>query len=220
MSLSGVSTKQIESMNQCMINDLMDVWSEKGKACKDCCREQYCSECKATKPCYSCRDDACRLACRLMIKGIVGENVEYDSPEIDRMMSYEHYIVDGIGPGGSGLLLDLFPWLRFLGNKAWSALSTGLALSHALYYSYKPRILASLNTTNSAMHVVLNQVSLEESEITDDLAEGIMATLFGTSVSTSSTMMHVSVVVLAKHQHIQLKIQMNWNRSSEITLQM
>ena len=207
MSLFGVSSKQIESVNRSMINDLMDLWAEKGKACKDCDREQYCSKCKAIKPCYSCRDDACRLACRLMIKGIVGENVEYDSPEIDRIMSYEHYIVDGIGPGGSGLLLDLFPWLRFLGNKAWSALSTAFALSHAIYSFYKPRILASLDTTNSAMHVVLSQASLEKSEITNDLAEGIMGTLFGTSVSTSATMMHVIVVVLAKHQHIQRKIQ-------------
>ena len=207
MSPSGVSSKQIASVKQGMINDLMDVWAKKGTVCKYCERKQYCSECKAIKPCYTIRDDVCRLACRLLIKGIVGENVDYDSPEIDRIMSYEHHIADSIGPGGSGLLLDLFPWLRFLGNKAWTALRTALALSRALYAFYKPRILASLDTKKSAMHVVLHQVSLEGSEITDDLAEGIMATLFGASVSTSATMMHVIVVVLAKHQHIQLKIQ-------------
>ena len=209
MSLSGVSSKQIESVNQGMINDLMDLWSEKGNATKDCDTEQYCSERKATKPCYSCRDDVCRLACRLMIKGIVGENVEYDSPEIDRIMSYEHYIVDGIGPGGSGLLLDLFPWLRFLGNKTWKFLNTAFLLSHSMYSFYKPRLLASLDSDSrqSAMHVVLHKASQGNSDITDVLAEGLMSTLFGASVTTSSTMMHVFVVVLAQHPHIQEKIQ-------------
>ena len=209
MSLSGVSSKQIVPVSQSMMRDMFDHWSEIKKTTCSKCVGKPCFHCEDTRYCYSCRDDVCRYACRLMIKGIVGENMNHESSKIDEVMSYEHHIVDGVGPAGSGLLLDLFPWLRFLGNKAWQFLNKAFLISQDLYSFYKPRILASLDsgTTQSAMHVVLNQALQGNNEITDDFAEGLMSTLFATSISTSSSMMYVSLVVLADHPHITEKIQ-------------
>ena len=208
VTLSGVSSKQIEPEYQEMIRDLLDGWAEKNSKCSTCHDEESCSVCGENTVRYSCRDDISRFACRLMTKGILGEVLDMDSPVIDQLMKMERYITISLGTSGQGLILDLFPWSRFLGNKAWKLLTGSFAISKSIYSTFKPQVLESMDcgVNQSAMHVVLNQALRGNKDITDTMAQGIMTLLYAGAVSTTSTMMHGVLVVLADHPDIQEKI--------------
>ena len=198
MSLSGDSNKQIECVNQEMVRDLLDHWSDNGTS---------------DSGLSSCRNDICRYVCRLLLKGIVGQHVDPYSTEVSQVMDLEHHMVNALGSDSHGIMLDLMPWLRYLGNKAWKNISAGFDMADAIYALHKPRILATMESdVNSAMHFVLKQAANGKNvEMTDDFTKGTMAVLLAASVTTTSTMMHVVVLALAEHIHIQERIQ------SEIT---
>ena len=184
---SGAGSKQMESVTQDMMNDLLDMWDNRNL--------------------FSHKDDIYRYSCRLVLKGIVGELVDINSSEIDRIIELEHDITSGLG--ADGLMLDLFPWLRFLGNKSWKCLKRAFEMSEFVYLFYKPRILESLDygNTQSAMHAVFAEVKQGKCELAENVTHGLMCTLFGAAMGPTSTTMQVMVVVLAEHPHIQQRIQ-------------
>ena len=196
--LSGVSNQQIKTTYKNMMDDLFNHWSENAR---------ITSKDKITDE-YSCKEDILRYTCRVMIKGLVGEDMDHSSAEVDQIIKLEYQLVTSLGSTGSGLMLDMFPWLRFLGNREWDLLKSSFSLSDTIYSFYKPRIISSMDegTTQSVMHVVLNQVAQGNNDIPDGLAQGLLSALISAGVTTTSTVLHVIVIVLADYPNIQENI--------------
>ena len=197
---SGVSGQQIKTVSKDMMDDLFDHWSELAKTD---------SESEEKKDGYDCKDDILRFTCRMIIKGLVGEDVDHNSAEVDQIMKLENQMVDSVGSTGSGLMLDMFPWLRFLGNREWNLMESSFSLSDTIYSFYKPRIISSMDegTTQSVMHVVLNQALQENNNIPDVIVQGLMSTLISAALTTTGRMFYIIILVLGDNPHIQEKIQ-------------
>ena len=196
--LTRTSDQWNESVNFIMMGDLFDKWVEKNVVTDVDDVTYY----------QSCKPDIFRFTCRLLVKGYLGLDCEQDSKEIDHILELESCMAGSLGSNSSGLMLDFFPWLRFFGNNEWKGINKSFRMARDLFVFYKSRIMSSVNDgeTQTPMQVVLNQISQENSGMTDAFAQGLMTTLIGAGVSTTAIMLHVILVVLAEHPNIVEKI--------------
>ncbi|CAH1774342.1 unnamed protein product, partial [Owenia fusiformis] len=143
----------------------------------------------------------------LLLLKILGKKVEHDSFDFK-----EVYKILNIGQEmnecGDSLALDIFPWLRFCGNRTYKALQNFKRNKDALLVSWIQQSEISLQSgerSNGACETLVQY--LREGKLSYGNVHGIVSDILFAGVSTTSTTLTAFFLVLINKPAVQEKIQ-------------
>ena len=190
MKPSGEAMSELETVTTDIFGDLLDDW------------------CSLSGTPHHLGDDLARVTCRLMLRLMVGESVGPYSKSVDMLLELEDLHFHALDNSRTGMLLDTYPWLRFLGNKAWTLMKEGYEVTNTFFAIHKEHTEGM--TKGDKGHCILHMIMSDTNKAkmsNDKIAKGVLVTLTLGGLTTTGTLLHTFIGVLAHYPHIQTRIQ-------------
>ena len=186
LKTSGAIGKRLETVTVDMATDLAERWMAQAGGADNC------------------KEDLFRFSAGLLLKTVVGEQVEIDSDITDILRKQERKLTEFTAPDPQGIALDVCPVLRWFGNKSWKIFLEGLACSRYIFEKYKPVNRANDHTT---IDFLFGAMEDKARSITEDMIRGVLGTIFVAGTTTTSSTLYVIILVLSLYPNILANIQ-------------
>ncbi|ELU14150.1 hypothetical protein CAPTEDRAFT_121244 [Capitella teleta] len=145
---------------------------------------------------------------------LLGKTFSKDEELFEKVMEFEQALIRASAPSGRGAELDVFPWLRFFGNKTYKTLNRLVELRNQIWEmmteeaSRGDLLLKEGEEDVRLMSALRDALSEEGSELTEKHLRSVITTdivLAGTA--TTSNSLYLFLNIISRHRAVQMKLQ-------------
>ena len=150
----------------------------------------------------------------IIVRLLINKKFEVASEEFELLVKLQRLAADNVAPGGPGLMLDMFPWLRFFGNKCYKELKLAKIILEKVWQKIKSQELEFQGKDEEGlMHAFFNFYQNQKVDPNDEawLEEKHLKLVFqdmilgGTETSTNTYYTHLNI--LSQYAAVQQKLQ-------------
>ncbi|ELU14132.1 hypothetical protein CAPTEDRAFT_121260 [Capitella teleta] len=149
-----------------------------------------------------------------MMALLLGKTFSKDEELFKKVMEFEQTLIRALSPSGRGTELDVFPWLRFFGNKTYKTLKRLVELKKQIWEmvmeeaSRQDLLLKEGEDDVRLMSALKDALSEEGSGLTEKHLRSVITidiVLAGTA--TTSNLLYLFLNIISRHRAVQMKLQ-------------
>ena len=138
---------------------------------------------------------------------VLGKKPDVNNPDIEKLITFDRVASEALAVTGTIPLLDLFPWLRFFGNKTYKDLVEINQISKDLVAKWKCELEEGQYPDDCWFKQLLDMKEENMEDWTEENLIMIVMDVFGAGSLTTTTTLMVILNVLVHYPEVQKALQ-------------
>jgi cytochrome P450 family 2 subfamily U polypeptide 1 len=163
---------------------------------------------------FNPKDIIYHIFMNVMMALLLGEARNKDDTLFKMMVEYEQTVLNMSSPSGVGRELNLFPWLRYFGNKAYKKLMRLCWLKESMFEMMSMAVEDDDEMEDDVrLMSALKKAAIKDPSLTEAHCRCVsIVDTFAAGTTTSTNTLHIYLNIISHHEDIQKKLQDEVNK--------